>query len=348
MSDLISVGIGIDALGWCNHFAVALEKKIADGFLGKYSFVNLDAHDWLSQIENFDIIIWKPHYMGIKSASHFKEKIYFLQYVAHKLVIPNFETIWHFESKVAQSYLFSHYKLKSPPTAVSFDYHDAHRLFEQARFPLVFKSSEGAASKNVRMETNRKLASTRLRSAFSLQLWAEAKKKFGPGIRVLIHNYWKQWAWDRIFQRVKMDPENVGVIYWQDFISDNTGDLRITVIGDKYAFGFWRNNRPNDFRASGSGLIDYLRPVPEKPLRYCLKLNKDMGFDSMCYDILFSGDDFVLTEMSYSYSDSAIYNTHGHYLLHEDDDLTYEERHVWPQELWVEWALQIINKKLRQ
>ena len=46
-------------------------------------------------------------------------------------------------------------------------------------------------------------------------------------------------------------------ILWQEFIPDNQRDFRVTIIGRRYAFVFWRNNRPGDFRASGSGLIDY-------------------------------------------------------------------------------------------
>jgi hypothetical protein len=88
--------------------------------------------------------------------------------------------------------------------------------------------------------------------------------------------------------------------------------LRIAVIGDRYAMGFWRNNRPNDFRASGSGRIDYDRTVPEELVRYCLSLNKRFDFDSMAYDIIFRGNQFVITEMSYTYVDSLLYKAAGH------------------------------------
>jgi hypothetical protein len=117
------------------------------------------------------------------------------------------------------------------------------------------------------------------------------------------------------------------------------------VIGDRYAFGFWRNNRPNDFRASGSGQIDFERAVPETLLRYCIGVNRELGFDSMAYDILFTKDKFVITEMSYAYLDSAPYNSRGYYEL-VDDNLVLRERHTWPQELWVEWALYLGERRL--
>lgn len=45
-------------------------------------------------------------------------------------------------------------------------------------------------------------------------------------------------------------------VYFQDFIPGNDFDTRVTIIGDR-AFGFTRNVRPGDFRASGSGNVGY-------------------------------------------------------------------------------------------
>ena len=102
-------------------------------------------------------------------------------------------------------------------------------------------------------------------------------------------------------------------VYWQQFIPGNEANLRITVIGDRFAYAFWRNDRVNDFRASGSGRIDFQRPVPEGPLRYCMELNRRLNFDSMAYDVLFEGDRFLVSEMSYAYVDSVLHDAPGHY-----------------------------------
>ena len=128
-------------------------------------------------------------------------------------------------------------------------------------------------------------------------------------------------------------------MYWQEFAAGHDADLRITVIGDCYAVGFWRHNRPRDFRASGSGRLDYDRPIPEELLRYCLQFSHDRGFDSMAYDILPSEGGFVVLEMSYNFDDVAIHDARGHYELLEDGRLQFSPVHVWPQELLVEWVL---------
>jgi glutathione synthase/RimK-type ligase-like ATP-grasp enzyme len=63
---------------------------------------------------------------------------------------------------------------------------------------------------------------------------------------------------------------NLQAVYLQKFIKNNDGDYRVTVIGGKFAYSFKRLNRPNDFRASGSGRIDYSSTPNEEIIAYCI------------------------------------------------------------------------------
>jgi glutathione synthase/RimK-type ligase-like ATP-grasp enzyme len=341
----IRVAVGIDIERWHKRFVLALQAKLAQGYALEYELVNLERHDWIELVKPFDVVIWKPLYMGVRSASFFKEKVYIIENHLGKLMVPNFRSIWHFESKVAQSYVFSHYGIKSPRTAVSFDYQDARAQLADLGLPLVFKKSFGAASQNVRLISDRQVAHELVSTLFSQQLW-DATKLHHKDVRLgILTSVFFKWFWAKVWQKLSGD-ERIGYAYFQEFIPENSADLRITVIGDRFAYGFWRNNRPNDFRASGSGRIDYQRSIPELPLRYCLGLNKRLGFDSMAYDILFIPDSFVITEMSFGYLDTAIYNASGHYEL-KGGNLDYVEGHVWPQDLWVEWALSRADSELK-
>lgn len=65
---------------------------------------------------------------------------------------------------------------------------------------------------------------------------------------------------------------------------NNPNDIRITVIGNR-AFGYIRYNRPEDFRASGSGNFDVTKEnVPIEAVKIAHQLSKQMGFQSMAYD----------------------------------------------------------------
>ena len=151
MTKPIMIAVGATGDCWEQRFVAAIEQYLAAGYPLRYGIVNLDAHDWLRAVAPYDVILWKPHIMGVQGASHFKEKIYVLEKLLHKLVVPNYNTIWHFESKVAQSYLFDVAQVPTPATTVSFDPADALAQLKVAALPVVFKRSTGAASKYVRL-----------------------------------------------------------------------------------------------------------------------------------------------------------------------------------------------------
>ena len=339
MAPPVRIAVCKSESNWHVRFIEALDKH--SGLYGNVSYrlMNIDSSDWIAELADFDAVIWRPHYMGVEASSFFKEKVWFAEHYLKKLIVPSFETVWHFESKIAQSYIFQYLKVPHPKTIATFDCNDALKQLESFSFPLVFKKSSGAASANVELVQKREAMVRKLKLRFSRQLI-----KSEPIL------------WRRIFTRqfiyaikywadVKLFRTNQRYAYWQEFIPNNARDLRITAIGDKYAFGFYRNNRPNDFRASGSGRIDFESPVPENLIRYCLELNRIMNFDSMAYDLVFTDDgSFRIIEMSYGYLETAIYNAPGHYEL-SNGNLEYVMDPIWPQELWVSWLLERIRRK---
>jgi glutathione synthase/RimK-type ligase-like ATP-grasp enzyme len=87
--------------------------------------VDMDAHDWLVHTRELDALIWDPQVMGPATAAFYKERVYFLEHYRGIRVMPSYRTVWHYESKVAQSYFFEDMGLMRPRTVASFDYHDA-------------------------------------------------------------------------------------------------------------------------------------------------------------------------------------------------------------------------------
>jgi glutathione synthase/RimK-type ligase-like ATP-grasp enzyme len=283
--------------------------------------------------------------VGPKFGGFFKEKVYFLEHFARKIVVPGFRTAWHYDSKIAQSYVFEHCGVPTPATCVTFDYADAVACLNRARVPLVFKESHGAGSSNVELVPRRRAAERRVERVFCQHLWDAARSRYGSKLLAFLASVARPWLWAKIVQRLK-SGDRYGAVYFQEFLPGNPADLRITVIGDSFAYAFWRKNRVRDFRASGSGRIDYDTPVPEEALRYCLEFNRRMGFDSMAYDILRSGDRFVITEMSFDYAASPLHAVGGYYELEGSHTVVFRMRRTWPQELWVEWALTRARREL--
>ena len=120
-----------------------------------------------------------------------------------------------------------------------------------------------------------------------------------------------------------------GYIYFQDFIPDNDFDTRVTVIGDR-AFGFTRNVRPGDFRASGSGDIVYdFQRIQQKCVEIAFDVTRKVGSQSMAFDfVLVENKQPLILEMSYGYNAKAVYSCPGHW----DARLNWHQGHIWPQD----------------
>lgn len=300
---------------WAQKFTTFMDK-----FGLAYESVYIDDNQWIEKIESFDVIIWKPEFMGVRSTQILKEKIYFMQYIMGKRVFPNYETIWHFDSKIAQSYFFKYKKIKTPKTFVSFDYNDVVDNSNKLVYPIVIKESSGAGSSGVRLIKSYKNMIKYINRRF---IW---------------ENLLSRKLSQRLFDRF-------GQIYFQEFLVNNKADLRITVIGSKYAFGFWRKNREGDFRASGSGKVDYQSEIPQNIVEYCVQISKNNNFDSMAYDILFKDDEFLIVEMSYGYNETAIFSSKGYYEFDQKGSICkFTSGNYWPQELWVKWILENLSE----
>ena len=332
------IGVVWDALGWHEKFCHALEMKRREGTQVEWDTLSFDSPEWARSAEQCDLILWMPGYNGPQIAAEFKEKIYFLQEHLGKVVVPNFQTVWHYESKIAQSFLFSKYGVPTPRTLVCSSYDSACEEIEKGTFPLVFKKSHGASSDNVWRVRTKSSALRAISAIFSQQLWDRAKQSKHSPFAAAATSLHHRWFWEKVLQKL-LGRERYGVVYWQEFIPDNDADLRVTFFGDRYAVCFWRKNRPHDFRASGSGRIDYDRPIPEDAIRLCSRISQQLDFDSMAYDLLYHNGSPVVTEMSYSFVDTAVFNAPGHYELDDRAGIRFVPGHTWPQEFWVRWAL---------
>jgi glutathione synthase/RimK-type ligase-like ATP-grasp enzyme len=338
----LNIAIGKDNNGWFTRFETYFCILQKDYPQLRYEIIDLDSDEFEKEILDFDAILWNPGYMGLRLSGHLKEKIYFAEKYLGKLIFPSYDTVWHFESKIAQQLLFEHSKIRYPKTKISFNYLHAKKIINDINYPVVLKKSEGASSKNVKLIKNKKWLSIYIERVFCNQFWSEHRKYYSKP-QMLTRFFTKRWFWSFIISQYLKTDDGIGVLYLQEFIPDNNADLRITIIGKKFAIAFWRNNRPGDFRASGSGLLDYRKKIPFDVLRYCQDISVKNNFDSMAYDILFINEEFYINEISYSYVDKAIYNTPGYYYLGEN--IEFIEDHTWPQALWVKAFIDKIQTK---
>ena len=122
--------------------------------------------------------------------------------------------------------------------------------------------------------------------------------------------------------------ENKGVSYCATCDAPIFRDKGVAVVGGK-AWSFKRRVRDNDFRASGSGMIDYnTSDIPLSLIEDSFKYTQEIGAQSIAYDYVknFRGE-YLLVEISYGFSGEAIFNCDGYW----NKELIWNAGKLWPE-----------------
>lgn len=249
---------------------------------------------------------------------------------------PDYSDGWHFEDKIAQKYLLEAVEAPVVKSWAFFDKKKAQQFIGGGNVPVVAKLRKGAGSYNVVLLKNRRSAKKYIRKMFfkgvtpsmvmkqvSDKFKAIAtRRKTNLNIPHLVNNFMTE------IRRKHLFPKEVGYVYFQEFLPNNKNDLRIVVVGNR-SWGFYRGVRPNDFRASGSGLIDYEMPVPEDMIKKSFEVAEKLGTHSICFDYVKDPNgEYKIVEICYGYVGEAIYNCDGYW----DMNLAFHKGHYRPEE----------------
>lgn len=323
------------------------EKKLC------FQIVNCFSNNIVYMLKSFDILLWNWYhgsYRDVRAAPVIIK-------AAEKLglvVFPSSETCRSFDNKVAQKYQLESIGAPLVPTYVFYDEKTALEWLEKTTFPKVFKLSRGAGSMNVRLVKNFnegrmlvkkaftsgfKCTSGHLKENFGKFISAKTRKNFdlfGKTIRLPI-------SLKSIYYTNKMMGREIGYVYFQDFIPNLKYDTRIVTIGNR-AFAFRRMVRKNDFRASGSGLID---SEPEKInikyIKIAFETLDKLNLQCAAYDFVSNqnGCPFII-EVSYTFPSNTQFQVKdcpGHW----DKNLNWHQGRMWPQDAILDDLLEVVR-----
>lgn len=281
----------------------------------EYKMVNAYASDIIHQTEGCDFFMW-----------HFHQDDYRDMQVAKALILsleakgipcfPNSHTCWHFDNKIWEKYLLEAIGAPLVPSYVFYTKKEALEWADKTIFPKVFKLKGGAGSSNVKLAHTQKEAERLIKQCFRRgfsqyrwqdhlrEEWRRYKKK-KAGLRELLRPiYYAFKRYPTVFSHYHQ--KEIGYAYFQDFISGNTFDIRVCVVGER-AFALKRMTRKDDFRASGSGSIIYEKQqIDERCVQIAFEVNKKLKAQSIAFDFVFDKNrNPLIVEISYGYAVKA-------------------------------------------
>jgi glutathione synthase/RimK-type ligase-like ATP-grasp enzyme len=305
--------------------------------------IDFRCSDIIEKIRHCDGAMW--HWFHMPDDKQAAPKILEAIEAGFKIpVFPNLATRWHYDDKLAQHYFFDAIKAPKIRSWVFWNYNEALDFIKQCSYPIIFKLSVGAGSSNVLMLKSLKEAEDILDKMFVKGFFPYTVNEFASkekivvkgGVKSRFKNVFKALLKPEIIQTIEIPWYYLvqkNYVYFQEFMPNNTHDIRITVIGSR-AFGYIRYNRANDFRASGSGNFDVNpKNIPLEAVKIAHQISKSQGFQSMAYDFLCDVKGKVLVnEISYCYVNWMVHNCPGYW----DRDLNWHEGNIWPEEAQVE------------
>lgn len=284
--------------------------------------VDVFSPDIISRIAACDAFMWRCD-PSAHPRLYAKRLLYAIEAGMDMPVFPSLKSSWHFEDKVGQYYFLAAAGILTPATHILWTRQQAEQFCRTATYPFVLKLAIGYQSTNVRLMRNSKDA------LFYVD------QLFGGGVVSLGY---RPAPRPRLMLRRLRDAAKVveghnphgstaeaelqhGYFFAQEFLPGNEYDVRVTIIGNR-AFAFRRFNRPGDFRASGSGRIDWdPAPIEEDAIRLAYEVARKMNAQTVAVDVLRRGSEPVIVELTLTYASWAVRDCPGHWILHGEPRL---------------------------
>ncbi|MFN1215987.1 RimK family alpha-L-glutamate ligase [Chryseobacterium kwangjuense] len=301
-----------------------------------YVLLNAFDNDIIKQIKDHKAthFMWHFNQNYFEDMLHAKNLFRSVNQIGIK-TYPNEESYWHFDDKVAQKYLLEALEVPLVKADVFYHQKEAEKYIEKTSFPKVFKLKGGAGSINVKLVKTKQEAKKLVNKAFNggfaaFDSWAvftDTIERFWR--QKTRHNFLRilKWGFKGIFvdKQYKVFPKQRNYVYFQEFIPGLKYDIRLIVIGAK-CYYLKRNTRDNDFRASGSGMLEFAPgQFNLEAVDIAFKAARKLNMVSVAYDFIFDSEDKpLMVEISYGFQPVVYDRCLGYY----DADLNWHEAKV--------------------
>lgn len=300
-----------------------------------YELLSIDDLDFWNKIRDCTHFIY--HWGGITDEHQKANSILpVIEFELNKPCFPNWRLSWHYDDKIKGYYIL---KAHSFPVVATNIFYNKVKAIEwvvsKASFPIVLKLKRGAGSQDVIKIDEREYAIKIINKLFGSGIISGHI----PGNDIWLKQFSLKKSIEKYLRSIYRQSRGLdfnrnyylhkNYVLFQSFLPNNSFDTRVSIIGNR-AFAFRRFNRDNDFRASGSGKIDYnIDQIDIRCVEIAFRVSKTLTFSNMSYDFIFFNNEPHICEISYTFQDIAVYKCPGFW----DQKLKWHAGNFWPEHL---------------
>lgn len=287
-----------------------------------YEEVNPFLNNIIGKLMTFDIILWHYSNYSFKDMLIAKNILFTLENNGKK-VFPSLKDAWHFDDKLAETYLLESITAPIPKSFYYYDFNAVEKDIKNLNFPVIAKLRNGSGSHNVKKIDNshqllgyaKTMFTSGINSAPSLLYKASGNIQSAKNLQTFIKRAKRIPEFLRTLANARKFNVERGYVYLQEFVPNDGYDLKVVVVGDKLSF-IGRNIREGEFRASGGGSLFYEREkVTKNVIDSAFETSDRLGFQCMGYDYVINKEtgEGKIIEISYGFSHQALLDAKGHF-----------------------------------
>lgn len=317
ISILFDQGDKMHSTNWSLAWVAYCESNNID-----YEIVNPYKNGVIKKLMGFDIILWHYSNYSFKDMLIAKNILFTLEENGKK-VFPSFKDAWHFDDKLAETYLLESINAPIPESHYYYSKQSLEEDINNLNFPIIAKLRNGSGSHNVKLLKtkeslllySKRMFTKGISSAPSLIFKASSNIKSSRSLITFVNRAKRIPEFLRSLSNAKKFNIERGYVYLQEFIPNDGYDLKVVVIGGKLSF-IGRNIREGEFRASGSGDVFFDREkVTENVINSAFEASDKLGFKCMGYDYVINKNtgEGKIIEISYGFSHNALLEAKGYF-----------------------------------
>jgi hypothetical protein len=270
-----------------------MDKELLNKYFAFHQ-VNL-VYMFFGDVMNYETSFWKYKTViytssedtGYYYKSFIEDVICYLELVGAN-VIPAYKYLKANNNKVFMELVrhsFNEARLKNVLSKVFGTFEEMERSVSSFTFPLVYKEAAGAMSHGVGLAQNQHELINKIKKASRTPNLLRELWEFGRSIKH--KGYIRESKY-----RNKFIVQNLVVGLKDDF--------KVLIFGDKY-YVLQRYVKKGDFRASGSGIRNFVKEIPQGILEYAHLCKKVLSVPFVSLDIAYNGKSFFLIEFQCLY-----------------------------------------------